>query len=78
MKKLYCCGTYHNVPRNLHFHTGWVNVDDPVAEFLATDAPGLFVEVEPQPEVEPESKAPEAPPKDKMIRSPRRSKDAAG
>lgn len=69
-KKLIAKHEYINGPRGLHYHAGEViTVTDAAYLFLMADAPGCF-----EPEVEPEVKALDAPPADKMLRQPKAKK----
>jgi len=73
MVKLKCLAGYNN--KQFSFEAGQVfEVDDVTARWLQADSPGAFeVVVEP---AEPEGKAMEAPPVDKMMRAPARKKGA--
>lgn len=85
--KIYCRGEYHNPPAGLHFaNPGVVEIDDAKAEFLLRDAPENFTRELPAPAAPPEAsdqlveptadatKAVDAPPHDKQIKSPSRKK----
>ncbi len=59
--RLTCLGRYVNEPRGLAFDAGTVfEVDDATAAYLLADAPGCFA---------PATKAVDAPPRDKAIKT---------
>lgn len=71
-KKLIAQGEYRNDPRQLHYRPGErFDASDALYLFLMTDAPGVFVIA---PEYTEEAKAVDAPPADKMVKSPRAKK----
>lgn len=66
-QKLIALSEYTNGPRGLHYRPGEViTVTDAEYLFLMADAPGCFEQY-----VEPEGKALDAPPADKMLRQPK-------
>jgi len=69
--KLKCLNGYSN--KQFSFEAGQVfEVDEVTARWLQADSPGAFVPVVGP--AEPEVKAPEAPPVDKMVKAPGRKK----
>ena len=67
--RLRCVGRYVNDPRGIAYSVGETfDVDPALLAFLMADAPGCF---EP---AQPESKAINAPPADKAIKSPDKTK----
>lgn len=71
-QKLIARSEYVNGPRGLHYRPGETfDATDAEYLFLMADAPGCF---EAYVEVEPEGKAIDAPPADKMLRQPKAKK----
>ena len=69
--KLYCLSDYSNPPSNLFFPAGWIEVDEKIAEVLFRDAPDNFSLSGPAPKAD---KALDGPPRDKMLKEPKRKK----
>lgn len=71
--KVFCKGRYANPPANLFFErAGIYDLDESKVQFLLRDAPDNFSLV--LPDLEPTSKAPDAPTLDKMLHEPPRKK----